>query len=153
MFDYLMEYVCSYRAELGNPPEVVGPTPDGLRVNGYITGGEVEGQKLQGSIRPVGGDWLTIRHDGVGILDVRTTFETHDGALISVAYTGIGDFGEDGYRKFLDGNPPARLSLHTVPRLQASHSDYAWVNRVQFVGIGELDLERFVAAYDLYALR
>jgi len=37
---------------------------------------------VSGKLRPVGGDWLTIRKHGVAILDVRATIETHDGALI-----------------------------------------------------------------------
>ena len=51
-----------------NPPEVIGPVPEGIRVNLYITGGEVTGRKVRGKLRPVGGDWLTIRRDGVAIL-------------------------------------------------------------------------------------
>jgi hypothetical protein len=39
----------------------------------YCKGGEVTGPKLNGRCRAVGGDWLTIRTDGVAVLDVRTT--------------------------------------------------------------------------------
>jgi hypothetical protein len=54
-------------------------------VNLYVTGGKVQGPKVNGKLLPVGGDWLTIRTDGVGILDVRATIETHDAALIYLA--------------------------------------------------------------------
>ena len=153
MFDYTMEHICSYSATLQNPPEVIGPLPEGLRLNVYVTGGEVKGPKLQGKVRPVGGDWLTIRTDGVAILDVRATVETHDGALIYIAYQGVGDLGEDGYAKFLEGQPPKTLRLRTAPRMHSSHPSYTWVNRLQFVNIGEVDFETFVVAYDVYALR
>ena len=82
MYDYSMEHLFSYTATLDSNAEVIGPVPSGLRMNVYVTGGEVSGPRLQGKIRPVGADWLTIRTDGVCILDVRATIETHDGALI-----------------------------------------------------------------------
>ncbi|MEM8563866.1 MAG: DUF3237 family protein, partial [Pseudomonadota bacterium] len=71
MYPYELEHIFSYRASLNPEFEVIGPTPEGLRVNIYVTGGEVTGPKLQGSIRPVGADWLTIRPDGVAVLNVR----------------------------------------------------------------------------------
>ncbi len=122
-------------------------------MNAYVTGGEVTGPRLQGRVRAVGGDWLTIRRDGVGILDVRATIETHDGALIYVAYSGVGDLGADGYKKFLAGDPPKVLKLRTTPRLSCAHPDYAWVNRLQYVNIGEVDFATYSVAYDMYALR
>ena len=68
-------------------------------MNLHITGGELTGPKVHGKLRPVGADWLTIRTDGVSILDVRATIETQDEALIYSSYTGVGDLGEDGYDK------------------------------------------------------
>ena len=103
MIDYTLEHIFSYNATLA-PPEVIGPLPEGIRVNVYATGGEVRGPRLQGKIRPVGGDWLTVRQDGVGILDVRATIELHDGALIYITYTGVIDLGADGYQQFLQGH-------------------------------------------------
>jgi hypothetical protein len=40
-----------------------------------------------------------------------------------------------------------------VPRFQTSHAKYHWLNRVQCLSIGEADLERFEARYDVYAVR
>jgi Protein of unknown function (DUF3237) len=47
-----------------------------------VTSGEVTGPRIRGILRPVGGDWFTIRTDGIGLLDVRATIETHNNALI-----------------------------------------------------------------------
>src|SRR6266404_1579312 len=77
---FVPEYIFSYTARVRLPPEVIGPTPDGIRVNFYVTGGEVDGPKLKGKVAPVGADWLLIRRDGIAILDVRATIESHDGA-------------------------------------------------------------------------
>ena len=63
---------------------MIGETPVGLRMNTYIAGGEVWGPRVRGRVLPVGADWLTIRPDGIGMLDVRGTIETHDGALLYV---------------------------------------------------------------------
>ena len=153
MHDYELEHICSIKATLENPPEVIGPTPEGLRLNVYITGGEVRGPRLNGRLRPVGADWLTIRSDGVGVLDIRATMETEDGALIYVAYQGLADAGEDGYQKFLEGTPPPRVPIRGAPRFHTSHPDYLWLNRIQCLNVGEVDLENWVVDYDLYTFK
>lgn len=151
MHPFDMEHVCSYNATL--EMEFIGPTPEGFRVNAYITGGEVTGPKLQGKIKPVGADWLTIRSDGVGFLDVRTTIETHDGALIYVCYNGFTDFGETGYQDFLEGKPKTNIQICATPRLTTSNPKYDWVNRLQFVNIGVGDLTKPEVHYDVYAIK
>jgi hypothetical protein len=153
MHDFQLEHIFSYTAQLQAPPEVIGPTAAGLRVNFYVTGGEVTGPRMTGTLRPVGGDWLTLRPDGVGILDVRATIETTDGALIDVAYTGVGDLGEDGYDRFLRGDLPGNLPLRVAPRFLTAHPDYAWINRLQCINVGEVNFATFEVSYDVYALR
>ena len=102
----------------------------------------------------MGGDWLVVRTDGVAILDVRATIETRDeGALIHVSYTGVGELGEDGYERFLRGDLPASVPLRVGPRFLTAHPDYRWLNRLQCLGIGEVDLERSEVSYDVYAVR
>ncbi len=152
-YKYQLEHIFSFGAALDTPPEAIGPVAEGIRVNFYCQGGEVTGPKLQGSCRSVGGDWLTVRTDGVAILDVRTTLESHDGALIAITYSGVTDLGNDGYQRFLAGDLPARLTLHVVPRCQTAHPGYLWLNRVQCLGIGEVDLGRSHVSYDVYAVR
>ena len=153
MFDYRMEHLYSYTATLQAPIEAIGPVPEGIRVNFYITGGVIRGEKLNGRVRPVGADCFLVRRDGIGMLDVRTTFETSDGALIDVAYRGIGDLGEDGYDKFLRGELPKTLPLHTGPTMRTAHPAYQWLQRLHCVAVGEVDLERFEVSYDVYAVR
>ncbi|MBI1786559.1 MAG: DUF3237 domain-containing protein [Acidobacteria bacterium] len=153
MFDYKLEHICSYTASLAAPPEVIGPVPEGIKANFYATGGEVTGPRIHGKLRPVGGDWLTVRRDGVAILDVRATIETHDGALILVTYPGVIDLGEDGYDRFLRGELPPNPRIRTSPRFFTSHPDYSWLNRLHCLGIGQGDLPINLVAYDVYAVR
>ena len=153
MIDYKLEHILSYIGGLASAPEVIGPCPEGIRVNFYTTGGEITGPRMRGRLRPVGGDWMTVRRDGVAILDVRATLETHDGALILMTYPGVIDLGEDGYDKFLRGELPASAQIRTSPRLATSHPQYLWLNRLHCIGVGEYVAATNHATYDVYAVR
>jgi hypothetical protein len=148
------QYLASIRVPL-NEPEVVGVTPEGLLVNWYWNPheGAVLGMEKPGKVRQIGGDWMTIRRDGIGLMDVRATVETEDGGLLYASYQGYCDFGHDGYQRFLDGRWPAVAPTRTAPRIRTAHPKYAWLNRLQCVGIGEVRMQELVYTYDLYALR
>jgi hypothetical protein len=153
MFDYRLEHIMSFTARLGDR-EVIGPVPGGLRVNVRVTGGEVSGPTLSVRLRSVGGDWLTIRPDGVAMLDVRFTIETADGALIYVTYTGSSDWGEDGYDDALAGAAPAQgTPIHITPRFHTAHAAYLWLNRIHCLGIGQSSPNRDSVRFDVYAVR
>tara|TARA_R110000787_G_scaffold47176_3_gene114272 strand:+ start:7965 stop:8423 length:459 start_codon:yes stop_codon:yes gene_type:complete len=151
MYQYKMEHVCTYRATLESPV-LVSSTEGDIRANFYVTGGEVWGPKLKGKVLPIGGDWLTLRADGVCALDVRAALESEEGAHIDVAYNGILDMGPDGHANFLKGEVPDVVQIRAAPRLRTAHPDYQWVNRVQFINIGEGRLKEGVVQYDVYAL-
>lgn len=118
-----------------------------------MTGGEIFGPKMRGRLLPVGGDWTSLRPDGIGVLDIRATFELDDGALIYMTYNGIADLGPDGYERFLAGNPPAKVQARVAPRYYTGHPAYLWANRIQCLGIGEVDMQQLKVSYDIYALR
>lgn len=145
-----LEWLCRYSATL-QAPEVIGPVPEGIRVNFYVTGGQCSG-RIAGKLRAVGGDWLTIRSDGVGELDVRATLETDDGALIDLAYRGIGDLGPEGYSAFLEGRLPDALSLRTRPVMRTAHPAYQWLQRLFCVSIGSVDFKKLEVTYDVYVV-
>jgi Protein of unknown function (DUF3237) len=151
MFDFKTEHLCSYTVSLA-PPEVIGPVPEGVRANFYVSGGEVTGPKLRGRVRPVGADHFLLRRDGMGQLEVRTTIETHDGALIDLAYQGLGDLGPEAYEAFLRGELPPKVQLRTAPRLRTAHPGYAWLHRLFCVGIGEVDLQKLQVSYDVHVV-
>lgn len=111
----------------------------------------MHGPKVTGTIAPVGADWLLIRRDGVAILDVRATLQTHDGALIYAPFTGVADLGPDGYEKFLRGELPTRVSIRAVPRFQTSHPSYLWLNRLQCLNVGDIETATGIVQYDVYA--
>ncbi|MEM6253564.1 MAG: DUF3237 domain-containing protein [Cyanobacteria bacterium P01_D01_bin.156] len=152
MLNYSLEPIFSYHLQL-NPPEILGPVPEGIRINAYTKSGTVTGEKVNGILRPVGGDWVTVRPDGVGITDVRGTIETEDGALIYITYTGVLELGEDGYQKVLEGKLPTNAKIRSAPRFQTAHPDYLWLNRIQAISVAEIDLTTFIADFDVYAVR
>jgi len=152
MLPYQLEHIFSYSAQL-HPPEIIGPVAEGIRANFCVASGEVSGPRVQGILRPVGGDWITMRSDGVAILDVRATVETHDQALIYLCYSGVADFGPDGYQSFARGELPPRFPIQAVMGTQTAHPAYQWLNRLQCLNIGEVDSARLVVRYDVYAIR
>ena len=151
---YSLEYLATIWVPL-KPPEVIGVTPEGIKVDWYWypAEGTVDGPKLKAKVRRLGGDWMTIRQDGVGVMDVRATLETHDGALLYVSYPGYFELGPDGYKNFLEQRWPAKAPTRTTPRFDASHPNYLWLNRVQCLGIGEVRMAEHLYTYDLYAVR
>lgn len=151
-FSPKLEYLCTVTARLNSEPEIIGETPEGLKVNWYLCGGVVAGPKLNATIRPEGGDWMTIRPDGIGILGIHATLETQDGALISTTYSGVFELGEEGYRNFQNKKWPQAPSLRSTPRFLTEHPNYKWLNRLQCVGIGEVRMSDFLLTYDLYSL-
>jgi Protein of unknown function (DUF3237) len=152
-FPYKLDHVLSYRVTISEP-EIIGPVAEGFRMNLNVTGGEFNGSLLKGSILPVGADWFTIRTDGVGILDVRTSFRTEDGALIYTHYKGIADLGPDGYQNILNQEPPPEsgINLKCNPICQTAHPDYIWLNRAFLVAIGKAYLDRSEVHYDVYQI-
>ena len=82
-------------------------------------------------------DWATFSEDGtLAALDVRATLKTEDGAFIYVEYGGRMDMNTG--------------LLATAPTFQTSAERYLWLNRVQAVAAGEVNLETGVLVYTLY---
>lgn len=129
--------------------ELVGETPEGIRLITTISGGTYRG-RINGNASQSSGDWLTIRPDGIGILDARVTLITDDGATILIIGSGTLDLGRDGYRNVLSSRYPARAPIVEFMRFLSSDPNYAWLVRLQCVGIGYASTER--VCYDIYGV-
>lgn len=145
-----IEHIFSYDVGLRMPPEVIGEVPEGIRVNFYLTGGSITGERLSGGVEASGADWLLIRKDGIGVVDVRATMTTSDGGLIYTHYNGVLDAGEDGYTAFLEGRLPPQIPIRTAPRFHTAHPSYQWLNRLQCYSVGTVDLVAATVSYDVY---
>ena len=153
MIDYKLEHIFSYTGSLVSPAEIIGPSPEGIRVNFYSSGGEIQGPAIRGKVRPVGGDWVTVRKDGIAVMTSgqRSSWRMAHKSLVT--YPGIIDFGTDGYDKFLRGEMPSQIRMRTSPRFSTSNPQYEWLNRLHCIGIGEYEAAVNTATYDVYAVR
>jgi len=151
-YPFRLEYLCRVTASLNQKPEILGETPDGLKVDWYVTGGSVAGPRLNGSVRPEGGDWMTIRQDGIGVVDVRATIDTDDGALVYLTTTGVFELGVDGYRNFINRNWPPTPTVRSSPAFLTAHAHYHWLNRLQCLGVGMVRMNELLVSYDVYAV-
>ena len=79
-----MELLYRFEAALDMVP--IGLVPEGLRFDAHFEGTVVEGL-LEGA-RVQGVDYLLLRADGVGVLDVHRTITTGDGRVISTRVYG-----------------------------------------------------------------
>jgi len=102
----------------------VGSTPRGRLFIFPITGGSFEGDRLHGKVLPGGADWAMATPDGAFELDLRATLETDDGVLIYLTFTGVRD--------------DARQYLRTLPRFETAAPQYAFLNRLLAVGLGDI---------------
>ena len=82
-------------------------------------------------------DWATLSEDGtLASLDVRATLKTEDGAFIYVEYGGRMDMNTG--------------LLATAPTFQTGSPRYLWLNRIQAVASGSVNLETGLLVYTLY---
>jgi hypothetical protein len=85
-------------------------------------------------------DWATLSDDGtLAALDVRATLKTDDGAFIYIEYGGRMDMSTG--------------LLATAPTFQTAAPRYLWLNRIQAVASGSVDLESGLLVYKLYEAR
>src|SRR5438270_12111389 len=70
-------------------PQPVGQGPHGNRLVFRVASGAIAGPRLNGVTMPMSGDWMILRGDGCGELDVRSTIKTDDEQLIYMHYRGL----------------------------------------------------------------
>lgn len=103
-----------------------------------IAGGRVSGPRINGRILPGGADWMTISQDGVVLMDARYALETDDGAIIDLIDQGYRHGPEAVMKRLAAGEvvPADAYYMRSSVRLETGHSDYAFVNRMVFIGTG-----------------
>ena len=85
-------------------------------------------------------DWGTISQDGsLMALDVRFTLKTDDGEYIYVEYAGRGDLTNG--------------TIAAAPTFQTGSEKYSWLNGVQAVIAGQVNLETGKLVYRLYEVK
>lgn len=152
MLELKTTFLCSLEAGI-RQGVVVGQTPIGQRVIGDILGGSVSGPRFTGRVLPSGADWLLIGADGCGRIDVRVTMELDDGALVYSTYNGRlavppEQMAATFNRDTVEGVDPANYYFRTAPTFETASTKYAWLNRIQAIGVGRLT--KAGVAYSIY---
>lgn len=119
----------------------VGAGPMGTRLVVDVPELKLESNRVNATLATNdAADWLTMSEDGtLGSLDVRFTLRTDDGAFIYVEYGGRVDM--------------ATGLVASAPTFQTGDDRYKWLNRVQAVGAGHVNLETGVLVYNLYEVQ
>ena len=135
-----LESVGTIHVQLGEMIEV-GGGPKGTRVIVDVVAAEMESEKIKASLATNdAADWLTVSADGsTGCLDVRLTLKTDDGEFIYVEYQGRANMAEG--------------SIATAPTFQTGSEKYGWLNSVQAVAAGNVNLETGELVYHLYEVK
>jgi hypothetical protein len=111
-------------------PMMLPNTPSGMRTIVEVEAAKLDGERLSATLKgAAAADWATIGPDLTCTLDVRTTFETHDGALLFTHYRGRIDLSK----------PPGASPVYAAPLFETGDERYAWLNRIQAVAKGKLD--------------
>ena len=123
-------------------PLNVGPSYAGHRLIFDVESGYFEGDRLNGTLKPSGGDWLMRHPDGSFTLDVRVCLETDDGALIYMAYRGRWVIPENIAPKLLSTETCAEVDkdeyyLRTLIMFETSAKQYQWLNDIVAVSQGQ----------------
>ena len=101
--------------------------PQGVRLNSHSQG-EITGTKINGKV--VATDYLLIRADGVGIINLQGVLTTSDGDRIALHASGILTVPQGSAISQFREN----FTFHTAS------AKYSWLNRIQGWGTGTLDM-------------
>ena len=138
-------HLCTVEFEVGGGLIAIGASPFGDQRLGYVTGGRFFGQRINGIVLPGGGNWSRAGRLGdtasVGTFDARAVWQTDDGDLIYLSYTGRNIIPDDVRATFADpavpDADPSRYYLRIAPVFETASKTYGWLNGVLAVGVGE----------------
>jgi hypothetical protein len=132
-----LEYLTTFRVSVGKPLDL-GIGPKGERRMIPITGGTVEGPRLNGRVLPGGVDVQLIRSDGVLELEASYAIETDAGKRVLVRNTGVRHGPPEAIAALRRGEPvdPALIYFRTVPVFDTAAPVLAYLTKNIFIGTG-----------------
>lgn len=132
-----LTYVFEFRVEVGETLRVGGGEGDELHFV-PITGGSVEGDRLNGAVLPGGGDWWVRRSATTIELDAHYLIRADDGSVIDVLNRGYYRTATAELMAVCDAGgtvDPEQLYYRTSARFQTDSPDHAWLGQSIFVGL------------------
>jgi hypothetical protein len=138
-----LEFIFAADVAVDRPLDV-GDIGKGKRRFVPIAGGEFSGPKLRGEVLPGGGDWQTIRDDGVAELEARYTLRTADRALIFVRNYGLRHGPPDVMAALAAGAAvdPSSYYFRGATFFETSAAPYAWLTEHIVVCVGAREAAR-----------
>jgi len=146
-----MEHLYYIEVEVEKPIRG-GSLPEGRYMTIPITGGRFEGEKLRGTVLPVGADWNTLKSAKSHVC-TRYLLKTDDGALISLFTDGFMRMTLKGGFGMAAGKPePSQYYFRQHLQFQTGAAGYTWLNdRTAFAVVGMTKDMRI--CYDAYILK
>jgi hypothetical protein len=145
-----LEFVFEIRVKLGERIHT-GHVPEGGN-RGFVpvTGGEIEGPKLNGKVVPYsGGDWPYIRPDGVATFNARYMLEASDGTLIYIKNRGFRHGPKEVIDRIMakESVDPSEYYMRLAPVFEAPLGPHDWLTRTVFIGTGDRKADHSVFRY------
>lgn len=122
-------------------PAVMPGGPRGMRMIVDVADAVWEGRVNARQLGQPSGDWAVVDPQGTLCVDVRSTFETDDGALIYVRYEGRSDYTKAGASPII-----------IAPIFETNDPRYVWLNKIQAIGKGRAT-GMTTLVYDVYEVR
>ena len=139
-------FLCDVSIELdSSAPLAIGESPWRNRRVSDIAGGHFEGPRLSGVVRRSGADWSEGGRSADGgiatALDVRSLWQTDDGVLIYVTYTGrlvVPAGSVEAFRQpqSLATLPASAYYFRIAPVFECASERYGWLNEIIALGVG-----------------
>jgi Protein of unknown function (DUF3237) len=132
-----LTYAFSMRATLA-PPVEQGEI-DGKRKRFIaVTGGEVYGPRLQGTVLSGGGDWQAIGPNGLTEVLARYSIRAADGTVIGVTNAGVRTASVEVIEQLAAGQEvdPSLYYFRTAPVFEVRNGPHEWMRRTLFVARG-----------------
>jgi uncharacterized protein DUF3237 len=132
-----LAHVADFLVEVG-PPIEIGETGRGLRRVVPITGGTIQGERLNGTILNAGADSQIIGPDGFTRLEARYVAKLSDGTLLYVDNRGVRFGSPEVMARIARGEAvdPAQIYFRSTPRFETAAAAHQWLTRPLFIATG-----------------
>src|SRR5580658_5232588 len=142
-----LTHIADFLVEVG-APIAIGETAQGLRRVVPITGGIIQGARLNGAILNAGADFQIIGPDGFTRLEARYVARLDDGALVYVENRGVRFGPPEVMARINRGEQvdPAQVYFRSTPRFETAAPAHQWLTRPLFLAAGARYPDRVVLA-------
>jgi len=148
-----LDYEMTYRVRVRGPLAATAGAPLGERQYWEMAEGELTGARINARFAMPGGDWYRSGADGLGRPDVRVQFQTDDGEVVLLHYTGIVQSTE-AFKHVAEHGGETRFDDQYVRMamfFETGAAHYAWLNQSLFAAEGRL-IERDRLEYRVYRI-